>query len=51
MSAADLLTEIPVLVGEIVSGTFDVDARAVPLAQVESAWLGAGGDERIVLTP
>jgi NADPH:quinone reductase-like Zn-dependent oxidoreductase len=47
----DLLAEMPALVREIISGTFDIDVRAVPLAQVEEAWNDTASDQRIVITP
>ena len=47
----DILTEMPALIREITRGTFDVDASAVPLAQVEKAWTDAPGEQRIVITP
>jgi hypothetical protein len=48
----DILTELPALAREITSGTFDVDARPVSLADVELAWADAAGTtHRIVLTP
>jgi len=47
----DILTEIAVLVDEIASGTFHIDARAVPLADVETAWTDTATDQRIVITP
>lgn len=50
VSAAGILGELPALVAEIALGTFAIDARAVPLADVESAWQEAS-DTRIVLTP
>lgn len=48
----DIVAELSALAGEIARGTFTVDARAVPLADVERAWDQAGRTpERIVLTP
>ena len=47
----DILTELPSLVAEITSGAFDIDARAVPLADVEAAWSDTGATQRIVITP
>lgn len=47
----DILAEMPALVHEITSGTFDIDVRAVPLAEVENAWTDTAGDQRIVITP
>jgi NADPH:quinone reductase-like Zn-dependent oxidoreductase len=45
------LSEMPDLIREISSGTFDIDARAVPLAEVEAAWNDTSTDQRVVLTP
>jgi NADPH:quinone reductase-like Zn-dependent oxidoreductase len=47
----DILAEIPALVTEITSGTFHIDARAVSLADVETAWNDTGTAQRIVITP
>jgi NADPH:quinone reductase-like Zn-dependent oxidoreductase len=47
----DILAEMPALVREITSGTFDIDVRAVPLAEVEAAWNDTDSDQRIVITP
>ncbi|MBO2446061.1 zinc-binding alcohol dehydrogenase family protein [Actinomadura barringtoniae] len=48
--ARDFLVELPALADEISKGTFAIDARAVPLADVEAAWKDTAGD-RIVITP
>jgi NADPH:quinone reductase-like Zn-dependent oxidoreductase len=49
---ADILAELPALAREITAGTFTVNARAVPLSQVERIWSAhADPGERIVLTP
>jgi NADPH:quinone reductase-like Zn-dependent oxidoreductase len=48
---AALLAELPALAHEIASGALRVDARAVPLTDVTSAWQDADSDVRIVLTP
>jgi NADPH:quinone reductase-like Zn-dependent oxidoreductase len=49
---ADILAELPELAREITAGTFDVNARTIPLADVTKAWAtAAGGPERIVLVP
>ena len=49
---ADILAELPELAGELTSGTFAVDARPMPLAEVERAWSDAvTTSRRIVLTP
>jgi NADPH:quinone reductase-like Zn-dependent oxidoreductase len=47
----DIVAELPDLVAEITNGTFHVAPRAVPLADIESAWREVGGDQRIVITP
>jgi NADPH:quinone reductase-like Zn-dependent oxidoreductase len=47
----DFLTELPELATEIGNGTFTIDARTVPLAEVETAWKDAEGDHRMVITP
>lgn len=47
----DILAELPSLAREITSGTFHIDARAVPLADVEKAWRDKGAEQRIVITP
>jgi hypothetical protein len=47
----DILAEIPTLASEITGGTFHIDARAVPLANVEPAWNDTSTDQRIVITP
>lgn len=47
----DILAELPALVHEIASGTFDIDARPVPLAEVETAWTDTASERRIVITP
>jgi len=48
---ADILAELPELAAEISRGTFRVDARAVPLADVEAAWQDADVSQRAVITP
>ncbi len=47
----DILAELPTLATEISSGAFQIDARAVPLAEVEAAWRDTATDQRIVITP
>jgi NADPH:quinone reductase-like Zn-dependent oxidoreductase len=47
----DILAELPGLAAEISSGSFQIDARPVPLADVETAWKDTGSDQRIVITP
>ncbi|HET6505890.1 MAG TPA: zinc-binding alcohol dehydrogenase family protein [Baekduia sp.] len=49
---SDLVAELSALAGEIARGTFAIDARAVPLADVRRAWGEAGATaERVVLVP
>ena len=45
----DILAELPDLASEIASGTFQIDTRAVPLSDVETAWTGTDSSERIVV--
>jgi len=48
----DIVKELPTLAKEIARGTFHIDARAIPLRDVEQAWSDvAHSHERIVLTP
>ena len=47
----DILTELPALAAEISRGGFDIDARPVPLRDVETAWKDTTGDQRVVITP
>ena len=51
VSTAGILAELPALADEITSGALRIDARAVPLADVTSAWKDTDSAERIVLTP
>jgi NADPH:quinone reductase-like Zn-dependent oxidoreductase len=51
VSTREYLAELDVLAREIAVGTIDVDARPVPLAQVEQAWAATGAKHRIVLVP
>jgi len=51
VSNRDILEELPHLAMEITKGTFEVDARTVPLAEFESAWNDVGSEQRIVITP
>jgi hypothetical protein len=52
VSTREILAELPALAQEITSGTFDIEARPTPLAQVEQAWADAAHPTpRIVLTP
>jgi NADPH:quinone reductase-like Zn-dependent oxidoreductase len=47
----DILAELPDLATEIANGTFQTDARPVPLADIETAWKDTDGNQRIVITP
>jgi NADPH:quinone reductase-like Zn-dependent oxidoreductase len=47
----DILAELPAIAEAITGGALRVDARAVPLNDVASAWQDADGAERIVFTP
>jgi len=47
----EYLAEFGALAEEIAVGTLDIDARAVPLAEVEKAWAGTDAKHRIVLIP
>jgi len=47
----DIAAELPAIATEITSGALHVDARAVPLAKVESAWSDSDTEQRIVITP
>lgn len=48
----EIVDELPSLVKQIVHGTFQVDAKAIPLSRVEQAWADAPHtSERIVLQP
>jgi hypothetical protein len=46
----DYLTELPSLAAAIADHAFDIEARAVPLADVERAWASPSTD-RVVLVP
>ena len=50
VSPCEYLAELPALAEQITAGTFDVDASAVPLADVEQAWTAAT-KQRVVLVP
>ena len=52
VSTAGILAELPALVEQIGAGAFAIQARAVPLADVEKTWTApTDPNERIVLTP
>lgn len=50
VSTRAIKDEIGAIAGELAKGTFAIDARAVPLADVESAWT-TPSRERLVLVP
>jgi NADPH:quinone reductase-like Zn-dependent oxidoreductase len=47
----DILAELPDLATEITNGTFRIDARTIPLADIETAWTDTDSDRRVVITP
>ena len=47
----DILAELPAIAAEITSGAFCIDARTVPLADVEAAWNDTDTERRIGITP
>jgi NADPH:quinone reductase-like Zn-dependent oxidoreductase len=49
--ARDILAELPALATEISGGGFQLDARTVPLSDVEAAWNDTDAEDRIVFTP
>ena len=52
VSSREILAELPALAQEITNRTFDIDARPMPLTEVEQAWADAARTtQRIVLTP
>jgi NADPH:quinone reductase-like Zn-dependent oxidoreductase len=51
VGTGEYLAELHALTEAIAGGTVTVDARAVPLANVEEAWAAADASHRIVLTP
>ncbi len=52
VSSREILAELPALAEQITSGAFDIDARPVPLRDVEQAWADAARTtQRIVMTP
>ena len=52
VSTREILAELPALAQEITGGTFLIDARPMPLTDVEQAWAdAAGATQRIVITP
>jgi NADPH:quinone reductase-like Zn-dependent oxidoreductase len=51
ISTREYLAELNALAQEIAAGTITVDARPVPLAQVEEAWATTATNHRLVLVP
>lgn len=52
VSTCDILAELSGLAEAVAEGAFDIDARLVPLADVEQAWADAAASpQRIVLMP
>ena len=52
ISTADIVAELPALVEELAAGHLTVNARAVPLSEVEATWNAATPrSQRIVFTP
>jgi NADPH:quinone reductase-like Zn-dependent oxidoreductase len=52
VGAREILAELPALAREITNGKLDIDARPMPLTDVEQAWADAAHTtQRIVLTP
>jgi NADPH:quinone reductase-like Zn-dependent oxidoreductase len=47
----DILAELPELAEVITAGKFAIDARAVPLSEVEAAWQDTDSEQRLVITP
>ena len=51
VSARDYLAVLPALAEEITAGRLDIDARAMPLADVAQAWADTETTQRLVLVP
>ncbi len=49
--ASDFLAELPELSVALSDGTLEVNARPVPLSDVEAAWADNDGSQRIVIMP
>lgn len=45
----DIVAELPALATEITSGALHIDARAVPLTEVEAAWNDKDAEQRVVI--
>jgi NADPH:quinone reductase-like Zn-dependent oxidoreductase len=46
-----ILAALPDLAAEITDGTFEVNARTVPLSDIEQTWTAPEGNDRIVVIP
>lgn len=52
LSMRQIVAELPALIQEVARGTFRIDARAVPLSEIEQVWAEpAQSSARIVFTP
>ena len=51
VGAREYLAELPALAEAITAGKLDVDAQALPLADVEQAWADTRASHRVVLIP
>lgn len=51
VSPSDIRAELPAIAHEISRGTFEVDALAMPLADVADAWADTSSRRRLVLVP
>jgi NADPH:quinone reductase-like Zn-dependent oxidoreductase len=51
VGAREYLAELPALAEAITAGRLDVDAQAMPLADVEQAWADSRASHRVVLIP
>jgi NADPH:quinone reductase-like Zn-dependent oxidoreductase len=51
VSTRDILAELPALAEVITAGALRIDARAVSLADVETAWKETDTSQRLVITP
>ena len=51
VGTGEIIAELPALAEAITSGSLNIDARAVPLAEVEKAWADSADGQRVVLIP
>jgi NADPH:quinone reductase-like Zn-dependent oxidoreductase len=51
VATRDFAAELPHIANEITSGALRIDARAVPLSEVETAWKDRAAEQRLVITP